>query len=64
MQQIKQLISDWRLNKTELAERIGMNPKTFRNKLNPNLDQYHFTEGEQKRIVDVFRELEMDISSL
>lgn len=60
-ERITQVINDWKMNKTLLAQKSGMNPYTFKMKLLDTQPQYRFTEEEQDRIAAVLRDMAKDI---
>lgn len=64
MQQLQSFITRWKLNMPILASKMGMAASTFKNKLNPNLPAYRFTEAEEKKLIDVLRELTADIEKV
>lgn len=59
-EQIKTIITDWKLNRTEIARRSGINYYTFtmKYKQRPN---YRFTEEELIKISNVLLKLSNDI---
>ena len=55
-----QLIEKWKLNHPLIAEKMGMPYGTFSKKISPNQKAYHFTPEEEKKLLQVIKELHND----
>jgi hypothetical protein len=64
LQSFKTLISKWKLNMPLLAAKMRMPVSTFKNKLDPNQPQYHFSESETQTLKTVLAELKKDIDKV
>jgi hypothetical protein len=58
------IIKDWNLSKTMIAERLGMNAYTLKMKLLGTDPRYHFTAQEMEALKMLLRELKKDIEGL
>ena len=54
-------VKKWKISQPAIAKSIGMPVTTFKNKLNPKLPQYSFTEEERLRVIIVIRAFARDL---
>ena len=53
----RKIIETWRLNKSFIAEKIGMKLSTFNNKYSITNSLYHFTLPEEYKIIQTILEM-------
>lgn len=58
------LIEKWKINKTMLAEQIGMRKELFQQKISPNVKYYSFTEWEVCEIYRILTNMTNDVNNL
>ena len=60
---VLQVINKWKLNRADLASKIGMPKGTFNNKLNES-HASKFSDEENVKLIGVLREMANDIDSV
>lgn len=55
------LIEKWKINKTMLAEQIGMRKELFQQKISPNVKYYSFTDEELIKILNALNSFTNDV---
>lgn len=58
------LIEKWKINKTMLAEQIGMRKELFQQKISPNVKYYSFTEWEVCEIYRILTNMTNHVNNL
>lgn len=61
---VSELIAHHQLNKAHLAKQMGMPVSTFKNKVYESLPAYHFTDEEFHRLLQILKQLSVDIANV
>ncbi len=60
---LQDIVTNWNLNKTFIAEKMGVNAYTFKMKMNGRI-YYNFTEDDLQKLAKVLGDMAADINSV